>query len=97
MSSLPDTQLEPKPKKVPGWKQPWDRGRILMIVGCVILLLLSLIQGITHFGLARWVDVVVRVSGWLILAAGFGLRMKMKRDHRMAARDRVETTKGTAK
>lgn len=97
MSSLPDTQLEPKPQKVPGWKQPWDRGRILMIVGCVMLLLLSLAQGITKFGLPRWFDIVVRVSGYLLLVIGFGLRMKLKREHRLAARERAEAAKGTTK
>jgi hypothetical protein len=96
MSLLPDAGLETKPKRVPGWKQPWDRGRILMIIGCVMLLLLSIAQGITKFGLPRWFDIVVRVTGYLVLVAGFALRMKLKREHRMAARERAEAAKGSS-
>ena len=100
MSLLPDGKLEDgrstKSQRVPGWKQPWDRGRILMIAGCVMLLLLSIAQGITKFGLPRWFDIVVRVSGYLLLVAGFALRMKMKREHKAAARERAEAAKGTS-
>ncbi len=96
MSSLPDTQLDTKPKKVPGWKQPWDRGRILMMTGCVMLLTLSIVQGITHFGLPRWFDITTRVLGYLLLAVGFAFAMRSKRQRRIASLERAEAEKGVS-
>ena len=88
MSLLPDADPLARPKKVPGWRQPWDPGRKLMVGGCVLLLGLTIAQGVTEFGLTRWVDAVVRVAGYVLLLVGFGLRMKLKREQRLAARER---------
>ena len=96
MSSLPDTGADAPLRNVPGWKQPWDRGRIVMITGCLMLLTLSIVQGVTHFGLPRWLDIVIRVTGYLLLAGGFGLRLRTKRGIRAAARERAEGDEGVS-
>lgn len=96
MSSLPDGGPVTTPKRVPGWKKPWDRGRILMVAGCLTLLTLSIAQGITHFGLPRWFDIAVRVIGYLLMAVGFRFTMRLKRERRLAAVKPAEAEEGAS-
>ena len=84
MSSPPDADSLATPKKVPGWKQPWDPGRKLMVAGCVVLLALTIAQGVTGFGLPRWFDITARFTGYGLLAVGFTLMMRAKRERRLA-------------
>ena len=80
----PDTEPLAKPRKVPGWKQPWDPGRKLMVAGCVVILGLTIAQAATDFGLPRWLDIVARFTGYGLLIVGFTLMMRAKRERRLA-------------
>ena len=70
---------EETPKKVPGWRQPWDTWRILMFAGSLVLLGLAF----TNFGardrLPEWVVVALYAIGYGLLAYGFMLAMRTKK------------------
>ena len=76
----------PKAKKVPGWRQPWDTWRITMLGGSIILLLITIAQGLRE--MPRWFELLAYFVGYGMLIVGFGLAMKMRKELR---------EKGTAK
>ena len=78
----------PKPKKVPGWRQPWDTWRVLMLGGSIVLLAIAIARGLSE--LPRWFEISAQITGYVMLIVGFGLAMKMKRDLR-------ESRKGVVK
>ena len=70
----------PKTKKVPGWRQPWDTWRVLMFGGSIVLLAITIAQGLGE--LPRWFELFAQFVGYALLIVGFGLAMKLRRDLR---------------
>ena len=76
MSSPPD---EEKPRKVPGWRQPWDAWRLLMIAGSLVLLGLALSRTDGN-RLPMWLEIGIQMIGFGLLAGGFYLAMRTRRE-----------------
>ena len=70
----------PKAKKVPGWRQPWDTWRVMMLGGSIVLLVITIAQGMGE--LPRWFELFAQFVGYALLVVGFGLAMKLRRDLR---------------
>lgn len=81
-SSPADDEIEEKPKKVPGWRQPWDRWRILMMAGSIVLLGLAFSQTGGRTRLPEWGMAAVYAVGYGLLAYGFFLAMRTRKDLR---------------
>lgn len=77
MSSPAD---EEKPAKVPGWKQPWDTWRILMMVGSLLLLAIAFGQIGDVKWLPEWGRIVGFAVGYGLLGYGFYLAMQMRKE-----------------
>ena len=90
-SSPPD---EEGPKKVPGWRQPWDTWRLLMMAGSLVLLGLAFSRVGDQDRLPEWLVVVFYAVGYGLLAYGFLLAMRTKKEIRM---QRLEEEKKTNK
>lgn len=69
-------------KKVPGWRQPWDTWRILMFTGAIVLLLLAFSRAGGEERLPDWLSVALQFVGYVLLAVGFFLAMKLRREIR---------------
>ena len=78
----PAKPKNPPPPKVPGWRQPWDPWRITMFAGALVLLAASLANGFTRGDLPDWLRISTQVIGWALLAVGFTLAMRKRRDLR---------------
>ena len=74
MSSPPDD------KRVPGWRQPWDTWRIVMFAGSLVLLGMALSRVGGEERLPDWASVAGQVVGYGLLAYGFFLAMKTRRE-----------------
>ena len=83
MSSRPDPleKSEP-PAKVPGWRQPWHTWRVLMFSGSLLLLGLALARAFMQGELPAWFEIVIQVAGYVLVAVGFFLAMRMRRESR---------------
>jgi hypothetical protein len=94
-SSLPDDEgVSPKPEKVPGWRQPWDAWRILMLAGSLVLLGLAFSQTGGRTRLPEWATVAVYAVGYGMLGFGFFLAMKTRREAR--EKQRASEKKGVS-
>lgn len=89
MSSPADEQ---KPKKVPGWRQPWDTWRILMMVGSLVLLGLAFSQVGGRARLPEFATVAIYAIGYGLLGYGFFLAMRTRKGLR-AKREQEEKEK----
>ena len=76
-SSPPDEENERA--KVPGWRQPWDPWRVLMMGGSVVLLVLALLRGGDPERLPQWFQFGAQVLGYALLGIGFFLAMKTRK------------------
>ena len=76
MSSPPDEQ---KPPKVPGWRQPWDTWRLLMIAGSLVLLGLALSRTGGN-RLPVWLEIAIQMIGFGLLAYGFYAAMRTRKE-----------------
>ena len=76
-SSPPETQT---PKKVPGWRQPWERWRILMFTGSLVLLGLALSRVGDQDRVPQVLAVALYAVGFGMLAYGFALAMRTKKE-----------------
>ena len=76
MTSSPADQ--DAPKKVPGWRQPWEPWRIMMLCGSLVLLGLAF----SHCGgdrrLPEWATVAIYAVGYGLLGYGFFLAMRAR-------------------
>jgi hypothetical protein len=82
MTSLPaePEPAEPEaPKKVPGWRQPWERWRILMLCGSLVLLGLAFSQFGGRERLPEWATVAIYAVGYGLLGYGFFLAMQTRK------------------
>lgn len=79
MSSPPDDAREPH-KRVPGWRQPWEPWRIVMLTGSLILLGLAFTRTGGEERLPGWLSTAIFMVGYATLAYGFFLAMKMRKD-----------------
>ena len=80
MTSSPPEEEEQQ--KVPGWRQPWDPWRILMFTGSMILLVLVLTRGGEQDRFPAWFDIGVQAIGYALVAIGFFLAMRTRRELR---------------
>ena len=80
MSSPADDQGSPK--KVPGWRQPWERWRVLMLAGSLVLLGLAFSRVGGEDRLPEWLTAVIYAVGYGILAYGFFLAMRARKGAR---------------
>ena len=78
-SSPADEEIEEKPKKVPGWRQPWDTWRIMMMAGSIVLLGLAFSQVGGRTRLPEWGMAAVYAIGYGLLAYGFFLAMRTRK------------------
>ena len=65
-------------KRPPPWRGPWPLWRLLMLCGSVILLANALAKALIDAGVPRPIDVVATAAGFVLLAAGFGARMRSR-------------------
>jgi hypothetical protein len=91
-SSPADEETEERPKKVPGWRQPWDTWRIMMMAGSLVLLGLAFSQTGGRTRLPEWGMAAVYAVGYGLLAYGFFLAMRTRKDLR-AKREAKEKEK----
>ncbi|MBW3594980.1 MAG: NADH-quinone oxidoreductase subunit K [Actinobacteria bacterium] len=77
MSSPPE---ETEEKKTPGWRQPWDPWRILMFTGSMILLGLAFARLGGEDRLPQWLMIGLYAIGFGLLAYGFALAMRTKKE-----------------
>ena len=91
-SSPADEEIQEGPKKVPGWRQPWDTWRILMMAGSLVLLGLAFSQTGGRARLPEWGMVAFYAIGYGLLAYGFVLAMRTRKDLR-AKREAEEKKK----
>ena len=70
------------PKKVPGWRQPWEPWRIMMLCGSLVLLGLAFSQFGDRQRLPEWATVAIYAVGYGLLGYGFFLAMRTRRDVR---------------
>ena len=102
MSSRPDSggdaaddrPEDERPKKVPGWRQPWDTWRVLMFGGSLLLLTLALARALKPGALPGWMEVVIQIGGYVLVAVGFFLAMKMRREMRDNTRKKGSSPRG---
>lgn len=78
MSSPADDERPPE-KKVPGWRQPWDTWRIVMLTGSLILLALAFTRTGGEDRLPGWLSTAIFAIGYGVLAYGFFLAMRARR------------------
>ena len=83
---------EQKPKKVPGWRQPWDPWRIMMMSGSLVLLGLAFSQTGGRARLPEVATVAIYAIGYGLLGYGFFLAMRTRKDLR-AKREQEEKKK----
>ena len=83
---------EPKPKKVPGWRQPWDPWRLMMMAGSLVLLGLAFSQTGGRARLPEFATVAIYAIGYGLLGYGFFLAMRTRKDLR-AKREQEEKKK----
>lgn len=67
-----------EPEKRPVWFGPWPLWRRLMLFGSLILLANALAKALIDSGVPRPIDVVATAAGFVLLAAGFGARMRSR-------------------
>ena len=67
-------------KKVPGWRQPWDTWRIMMFAGAIVLLLLAFTRAGGRERLPDWLFISLQFGGYALLAIGFFLAMRLRRE-----------------
>jgi hypothetical protein len=79
-SSPADEEIEESPKKVPGWRQPWDTWRIVMMAGSLVLLGLAFSRMGGRTRLPEWGMAAVYAVGYGLLAYGFFLAMRTRKD-----------------
>lgn len=87
---------ENKPEKVPGWRQPWETWRIVMLTGSLILLGLAFSRTGGEERLPGWLSTAIFVIGYGLLAYGFflamrrrkGIREERERQKKVSPRDR---------
>ena len=91
MSSPADDERPPE-KKVPGWRQPWDTWRIVMLTGSLILLALAFTRTGGEERLPGWLSTAIFAIGYGVLAYGFFLAMRTRKDLR-AKREAEEKKK----
>lgn len=77
--SSPADEGETPNKKVPGWRQPWERWRILMLTGSLVLLGLAFSRLGGRDRLPEWLTVAIYAVGYGILAYGFFLAMRARK------------------
>jgi hypothetical protein len=95
MSSPPEPT---EPKKVPGWRQPWDPWRLTMMGGAVLLLAAALSR--SFLDLPSAVVIASQWTGYIVLAIGFAMAMrarkeiqeKRKKEEQEKARERQKQT-----
>lgn len=94
MSLPPDTEAPETdaPKKVPGWRQPWDRWRILMFAGSIVLLGLAIARVGGPERIPGWLTTAVYLFGYGLLGYGFFLAMRTRKEIR-AKREAEEKKK----
>lgn len=90
-SSPAEPEAPPEgPKKVPGWRQPWERWRILMLCGSLVLLGLAFSQFGGRDRLPEWATVAIYAVGYGLLGYGFFLAMQTRKKR---IQERVEGEK----
>lgn len=80
MTSSPPEET-PKKEKVPGWRQPWDAWRVLMMTGSLVLLALAFSRAGGENRLPGWLATGVFVLGYALLGIGFFLAMRLRREN----------------
>jgi hypothetical protein len=65
-------------KRLPSWRGPWPLWRLLMLCGSLILLANALAKAFIDAGVPRSIDVIATAAGFVLLAAGFGTRMRSR-------------------
>lgn len=75
-------------KKVPGWRQPWDTWRIVMMGGAVILLGTALARGLAD--LPDGFLIATQWIGYIVLAVGFGMAMRLRKELQEKRRKEAE-------
>ena len=88
MTSSPRSDTEPD--KVPGWRQPWHTWRVLMMVGSLVLLALAFTRAGGESRLPDWLELAVQFLGFGLIAVGFALAMRMRRQVREAGKEPAE-------
>ncbi len=71
-----------KPEKLPGWRQPWEAWRILMMAGSLVLLTLAFSQTGGRARLPEWATVALYAAGYGLLGYGFFLAMRTRKERR---------------
>ncbi len=79
MSSPAD---DPPRKNVPGWRQPWDPWRVLMLTGSLVLLIAAFTRSGGESRLPEWLFTGMQFLGYALLAIGFFLAMRTRRELR---------------
>ncbi|HET7482623.1 MAG TPA: hypothetical protein VFK89_07170 [Actinomycetota bacterium] len=82
MSSRPDGDAPEPEAKVPGWRQPWDTWRKVMFAGAILLLALALARAFAPDRVPYWLGIAIQAVGYVLLAVGFFLAMKLRREIR---------------
>ena len=89
MSSQPEEpESVERPDKVPGWRQPWETWRIVMLTGSLILLGLAFSRTGGEERLPGWLSTAIFVIGYGVLAYGFFLAMKRRKELRGESREK---------
>ena len=79
MSSLPEET--PKKEKVPGWRQPWDPWRVMMLTGSLVMLAVAFSRIGGENRLPGWLATGLFVLGYALLGIGFFLAMRLRREN----------------
>ena len=88
MTSSP--RNETGPEKVPGWRQPWHKWRVLMMLGSLVLLALAFTRAGGEDRLPDWLALAVQFVGFGLIAIGFALAMRMRRQIRETGKESAE-------
>ncbi len=78
--SLPPEPRAQKKGPVPPWRQAWDTWRILMMAGALVLLVLAFTRVGGEDRLPGWFSFVATAIGYGLLAFGFLLAMRRRRE-----------------
>ena len=67
---------------MPGWRQPWDTWRVLMLGGSLVLLALAFSRVGDVDRLPDWFQLVGQLIGYALLGIGFFVAMRTRKQLR---------------